>query len=57
MLKKIKLRLSGPETAQLVGGAVAVTGLGLLFGLAVSLLVGGLAAVGVGTLLEMKGGK
>lgn len=55
MFKKIKLRLTGPEMAQLVGGAIAVTGVGLLWGAAVALLVGGLAAVGIGTLLEAKG--
>lgn len=43
---------SWPLLAQLGGGAAALTGVGLLWGLAVTLIIGGAAAVLLGALRE-----
>jgi hypothetical protein len=47
----------GPVAAQCIGAASITYGVGLAFGLAVSLMVLGVALVSVGTLAELKGGK
>jgi hypothetical protein len=43
---------SGPLTAQVAGGVVAMVGIALLWGLAVTLLVGGLSMAALGALKE-----
>jgi hypothetical protein len=53
----VRLVKAAPVAAQCLGAALITYGICLAFGLAVAIMVLGVALVAVGTLAELKGGR